>query len=291
MSSVLATFQTSFTTLIRREFWEHRPLWLTPLIVTACIILLTLVAAVQFSSPDVTSSIRFQRGRPLDPTMFLTGGLAAVILFHHVIASIVITFYLLDCLYAERKDRSILFWKSLPVSDTSTVLSKFVVAAVVVPTGVFLLAGITSLVAAGILYLRFGTLASHLWDLSQWTRIYGVFLVGLVSGMLWYAPVVAYLMLISAWAQRSVLLWAVLPWVMALLVEAYAFDTSYVGTFLRTRLGAPPSLAEQISAVPAMIPRVDFAAFFSSLHMWLGVVAAALLLFGAIRIRRYRDDT
>jgi ABC-2 type transport system permease protein len=289
MSSVPATLQTSFATLIRREFWEHRPLWLTPLIVSACIILLTLVTAVQFSGADV-SAIRFERGGRVDPSAFLKGGLAAVLVFHHVIAAIVVCFYLLDCLYAERKDRSILFWKSLPVSDTSTVLSKFVTASVIVPVGVFVLAGITGLVSAGILYLRFTDLASHLWDISQWGYIYGVYAVGLVSGMLWYAPVVAYLMLVSAWARRSVILWAALPWVIALLVEGYAFRTSYVGTFLRTRLGAPPSLVEQIG-VMAPLPSVDFGAFFSSLHMWLGVVAAALLLFGAIRIRRYRDDT
>jgi ABC-2 type transport system permease protein len=290
MSSIPATFQTSFATLIRREFWEHRPLWLTPIIVSTCIILLTLLIAVQFSAPEVTSGIRFENGRAINPSSFLKGGLAAVLVFHHVIAAIVVCFYLLDCLYAERKDRSILFWKSLPVSDTSTVLSKFVTASVIVPAGVFVLAGITGLVSAGILYLRFSVLASHMWDLSQWGYVYGVFGVGLISGMLWYAPVVAYLMLVSAWARRSVILWAVLPWVIALLVEGYVFRTNYVGTFLRTRLGAPPSLVEQIGAM-APVPAVDFGAFFSSIHMWLGVVAAALLLFGAIRIRRYRDDT
>jgi ABC-2 type transport system permease protein len=289
MSSVPATLQTSFVTLIRREFWEHRPLWLTPLIVSACIILLTIVTAVQFSGAEA-SAIHFGRGGRVDPSSFLKGGLAAVLVFHHVIAAIVVFFYLLDCLYSERKDRSILFWKSLPVSDTSTVLSKFVTASVVVPVGVFMLAGITGLVSAGILYLRFSELTSHLWDVSQWGYIYGVYAVGLVSGMLWYAPVVGYLMLVSAWARRSVILWAALPWVIALLVEGYAFRTSYVGSFLRTRLGAPPSLVEQIG-VMAPLPSVDLAAFFSSVHMWLGVVAAALLLFGAIRIRRYRDDT
>lgn len=288
MNSVPATFQTSFATLIRREFWEHRPLWLTPLIVTSCIILLTIVAALRFSSPEVTSAIRFEPGRPLDPSTFLRGGLAMVLVFQHVIAAIVVVFYLLDCLYSERKDRSILFWKSLPVSDTSTVLSKFVVASIVVPVGVFLLAGITSLVSAGILYLRFSALAAHLWDFSQWAQIYGAYLVGLVSGVLWYAPVVGYLMLISAWARRSVILWAALPPVIALLVEGYLFHTNYISSFLRIRLGAPPSLIEQAGQ---MVPRVDFGAFFGSLHMWLGVVAAGLLLFGAIRIRRYRDDT
>jgi ABC-2 type transport system permease protein len=291
MSSVPSTFPTSFATLIRREFWEHRPLWVTPLAVSACIILMTIVAAAQFAGADTGGAgVRFQPSRAFDPSMFLSTGLAIVIMLQHLIISIVIIFYLLDCLYAERKDRSILFWKSLPVSDTNTVLSKFVVASVIVPTGVFVLSGITSVVAAGILYVSFSSLASQLWDASAWARMYGVFFVGLVTGLFWYAPIVAYLMLVSAWARRSVLLWAILPPVAALLIEGYAFDTNYVGTFLRTRLGAPPTLAGPIGGVPSHIPTVDFAAF-GSLQMWLGVVAAALLLFCAIRIRRYRDDT
>jgi ABC-2 type transport system permease protein len=290
MSTLQGTLQTAFPTLIRRELWEHRPLWLTPLVVGACIILMALTVAVQFYGVDVTSGVRFERARSVDPSTFLRTGLALVIVFQYVIASIVVFFYLLDCLYTERKDRSILFWKSLPVSDTNTVLSKFVVASVVVPIGVFVLAGVTALIAAGILYVSFSALASHMWDFSQWANIYGVFLVGTVSGMLWYAPILAYLMLISAWARRSVLLWAILPPVIAVVFEAYAFDTSYVREFLGTRFGPPPSLVDHAGNgnVP---PGVDLAAFFSSLHMWLGVVAAAALLYGAIRIRRYRDDT
>jgi ABC-2 type transport system permease protein len=67
----------------------------------------------------------------------------------YVAAAIVGAFIALDCLYAERKDRSILFWKSLPVSDGLTVLSKFLVIVAVAPLGIFLLAAVSDLSRSG----------------------------------------------------------------------------------------------------------------------------------------------
>src|SRR5206468_10746510 len=48
-------------------------------------------------------------------------------------ALIVGIFYCLDALYGERRDRSILFWKSLPVSDVMAVLSKLAIPIVILP--------------------------------------------------------------------------------------------------------------------------------------------------------------
>ena len=275
----------TYPTLIRREFWEHRPLWIAPLAVSASVILLTGVAAMQVSMPEISS-----KPTPFTREGLLVGGMASVIGIHLVVATIVIGFYLLDCLYAERKDRSILFWKSLPVSDTNTVLSKFIVACVIVPLGVYLLAGVTGLIATAILQVRFHEITSEMWDLSSWARMYSTYLLGLISCMLWFAPVIAYLMLVSAWARRSVLLWASLPPVVALLLEEYAFDTHYVATFLKYRLGLPPGIIGTKEGVTASVGAL-LADVVSPLGLWLGLAAAAVLLFGAIRIRRFRDDT
>src|SRR5688500_3753928 len=46
---------------------------------------------------------------------------------------IIAFFYGLDALHGERRDRSILFWKSLPVSDRTPVLSKVLVMMAVLP--------------------------------------------------------------------------------------------------------------------------------------------------------------
>ena len=274
----------TYPTLIRREFWEHRPLWMAPLAVSAFAILMTLIATVHVSAPGVPISSHFGQGGRSP----FVAGMAMLVGIHLIISSIVITFYLLDCLYTERKDRSILFWKSLPVSDRDTVLSKFLVAGVVVPLGVYLLAGVSALICMTILHVRFDAIA---WDFSGWARMYSVFFVGLIACMFWYAPVMAYFMLVSAWARRSVLLWAVLPPVIALLLEAYALESNYVATFLKYRLGTPQGLVRPNDPEKLQFGVMHVSEFLAQPGLWLGLVAAALLLFGAIRIRRLRDDT
>jgi ABC-2 type transport system permease protein len=280
----------TMATLIKREFWEHRPLWIAPLAVSLCILLVTVVASGHVTLPDFESGMRRGPNAAGAAIFFKSGIVTGVLLFQYAIASIVVGFYVLDSLYTERKDRSILFWKSLPVSDTSTVLSKFIVANAIMPVGVFVLAVLTSLLAAGIVLVRSDALAAHLWDAELWMRAYGVFFVALLASILWYAPVIAYLLLISAWARRSVLLWALLPPIGALLVESYAFGTHYVAAFLKYRLS--PAMEIFVPVEPeGTLPRIDVLHFLSVPGLWIGLALGALLLFGAIRIRRFRDDT
>jgi ABC-2 type transport system permease protein len=174
--------------LIRRELWEHRSLWITPLVVAGLIVI-----AAMFPHAD----IRFDRS---DIATHKQGAIFA--LFHSaltvpqfIMMSVQLPFYLLDCLYAERKDRSILFWKALPVSDALTVISKLLVALAIVPLGVYLLTILTDIAATGILAVRFrhsDILRVILrWDTSVWLHTQGVILSALVLAMLWYAPLAA----------------------------------------------------------------------------------------------------
>jgi len=118
--------------LIRRELWEHRALWIAPLVVAALMVCGAVVASLKY---HLTHGDMSGEDRPGGMAMFaVMQGAASMPL--SVVSLIVVGFYLLDCLYAERKDRSILFWKSLPVSDDKTVVSKLLVALLVVPLGV-----------------------------------------------------------------------------------------------------------------------------------------------------------
>ncbi|MEJ0004987.1 MAG: hypothetical protein WDM77_00960 [Steroidobacteraceae bacterium] len=83
--------------------------------------------------------------------------------------------YAADCLYTERKDRSILFWKSMPVSDTLTVLSKLLVVMVIVPLGVYLVSAVTTLLMSGIYLVRAWQdhATGAFWDGGAWLRIQG----------------------------------------------------------------------------------------------------------------------
>jgi len=294
--------------LIRREFWEHRALWIAPLVVAAALLLAATFGRATVNLPKEALDATLSVNDRLAVFAVTQWGLA---LFQLLVMLIVLFFYLLDCLYAERKDRSILFWKSLPVPDSTTVLSKLLIALVIVPLGVYVLALVTNLLFAGVLGLRQGEsklLGSvFIWDTGVWLQVQLLLLVGLAAAMLWYAPIAAYLMLVSSWARRNVFLWAVLPPVLALFVEEVTFNTDYVKSFLGHRLGGIwgefgigreldrlESALEQDASVPPvkqLLETVDASAPFTSPDLWLGVVVAALLVWAAARIRRYRDDT
>jgi ABC-2 type transport system permease protein len=221
---------------------------------------------------------------------------------------IVVFFYLIDCLFTERRDRSILFWKSMPVSDTQVVLSKFVTAMLVVPAGVILLSAATQLLLLGIWNARFaGSLVGMMtpdWDILSWFHSMAIEGALMLGGIMWYAPIAAYFLLLSVFVKRMVFLWAVIPLIAAPLLEFLFLRSSHVAEFIGQRFGG---YAKELNIDPVNIrmthdgpdmPRVqdlydsfDMSGMFTSLEAWVGMAAAAVLLFVAIRIRRYRDDS
>jgi ABC-2 type transport system permease protein len=279
--------------LIRRELWEHRSLWIVPLIVAAVIIMAAMFPhAVQLDDVDLGDAHKHESMF----AMFHSG----LTVPQFVVLGIVLPFYLLDCLFAERKDRSILFWKSLPVSDAQTVLSKLIVALAIVPLGVYLLTVVTDVAASGILAVRFrnSPILSALvrWDANAWLQTQGFILGAFVVIMLWYAPLAAYLLVVSAAARRNATLWATLPPLLAYIVERIAFHTHYIGTLIAYRLngvwsaigiGHPP--AGRHAAVVADDANPLWA--LQNVDLWLGLVATAALVWLTIRIRRHQTES
>ena len=218
----------------------------------------------------------------------------------YLIMLLVLSFYLLDCLYAERKDRSILFWKSLPVSDGLTVLSKFLLAVVVVPLGVLVLAAACHVLL--FLVWQLGVATGRLpdvltWKTLLWFKVEGVMLASLLLGALWYAPMAATFMLVSAWARRSPIMWVTLAPIVAMVVE-WKFGTHYVAHFYYRSFGIWEVLGmghseslDHGATLEAALGELNFAAAFTNLNLWLGVLATAALLYATVRVRRYRDDT
>ena len=286
---------------MRREIWEHRSLWIAPLLVG--LLLLVAVATV--------GRIQFYAGSARPPSanspfeLMLLGWDIPFLLA----AVLVIVVYLLDCLYGERRDRSILFWRSMPVSDTETVLAKLLVGLVVVPLGTFLLAAVTSLFASAILALRHHVLVNGqlapLWDAATWLHMQLMMLYGVAVLLLWYAPYAAYLMLASVWARRSPYAWAFVPPVLLAMFENIIFGTRYLGGVVERGFRQVLQLAFNLNlqfaytlgdAIP--VPRAapgngggGAAVLLESPQMWIGLAAAALMLLLAIRLRRYRDDS
>jgi ABC-2 type transport system permease protein len=291
-------------TLVRREFWEHRYLWLVPLVVAGLLACCALLGHIDW---DFGRDPAFQGAAVAHATRVALATIVqwAISVPLYVVLLLVVNYYALDCLYAERKDRSILFWKSLPVSDALTVGSKLLVAVVVAPLGVFVLATATHLLFDAILGARIaaGNLPPFIeWNTLEWLRAQLVILLLLGLAILWYAPLVAALMLVSAWARRSPFLWSTLPPLIAPLLERIALGSHHLWDFYRYRtFGIWHTLQDgyrfrvitrhEIHPLGTLLGDLHFRAAYTDIDLWLGVLAAGALLFAAVRIRRYRDDS
>jgi ABC-2 type transport system permease protein len=287
----------TFPVLIRREFWEHRQLWIAPLVLAvAYIAVCFLPGAIHFGD----GSDFPRNGSPSTGQFFFMGMQLFSTGLLYLLMSVVIFFYLTDSLYAERKDRSILFWKSLPVSDAATVLAKVAVAMLVVPVGVVLLSIVANLLAFGVVSVRLSDspLQQFLqWNTGTWIRLNGLLLVDVLVLALWFLPFAGYQLLVSAWAKSNVFIWTILPPLALTFGERLVFGTWYIGKFLLSRLtvgmaGARPDAPlNAANAVEETLHRINATPQLATLELWLGVLAGALLVYGAIRIRRYRDDS
>ena len=298
--------------LIRREFWEHRPLWRAPLITGGLMVLATAFA--HFGTNPYGTIPAFGPPRPAAGAhavgvMIASARQLGAAVPLYLAAAVTLFFYLLSSLYDERKDRSILFWKSLPVSDTLTVLSKLLVALVIVPLGVFVAAGVADVLERWIWDIRYsmGLVGGpqFFWDTAAWLKVEAFTLIVMALAVLWYAPIAAYLLLVSAWSRRNAFLWAILPPVILSVVERVALGTRYIGDFLLYRSGGiwydlwnnfrannpPPGTSWKLNTFPSVFDVFSFRDLFMNIDLWLGLIAAAALVYGAIRMRRFRDDT
>jgi ABC-2 type transport system permease protein len=284
--------------LVRREFWEHRALWLAPLVMLG---LVALCAAIGRIHLGVEESATVQGEAQRVAVLTIIQAVLAVPLY--VVAMSVVSFYLLDCLYSERKDRSILFWKSLPVSDGLTVCAKLLVALVVVPLGVFVLALLAHLLCTAILGLRVlsGTVpVVFTWSTYEWLRTGWVMLLVTLLAALWYAPLAGYLLVMSAWVRRAPVLLATLPVVIGPILEWLAFGTRHFMDFINYRLNGVWWLLgvhntrlvtkHGLYSVGTALEVLNFRAVLTSVDLWLGLMVTGALLYAAIRIRRFRDD-
>jgi ABC-2 type transport system permease protein len=277
---------------LRRELLEYRSIFNAPLVVAGVVLFGFLIRLARL--PQLVRAAETLPWWKQYLALALPLAIAAAAIL--VTGVTVAVFYCLGALNNERRDRSVLFWKSLPVSDLTAVLSKACIPLIVVPVValavalatqlVMLLAASAVLAASG---LGLGALLAH-WPVGQMSLVL-VYLV--VVGTLWYAPIYGWLLMVSAWARRMPFLWAVLTPIGLSIVEKIAFDTSYVGLFLRYRLKgffaeafvAPPHDVHTLDPVALMTP----ARFFSSPGLWLGLVVAALFLTAAIWLRRDRE--
>ena len=213
-------------------------------------------------------------------------------------AFIVGIFYCLDALHGERRDRSVLFWKSLPVSDLTSVLAKLFVPMAIVPLVTFATVFVTQLLMLLIssVALAPAGLAGTTFAVLPIFRMWEILLYAIITSTIWEAPVFAWLLLVSSWARRATFLWAFMPWLAIAALEKIIFDTTHFAAMLGRRLGGSTEQAFVIVHYPrgAHVPIVnrltelDPLKFLTSAELWLGLIFAAAFLYGAIRMRRSR---
>jgi ABC-2 type transport system permease protein len=298
---------------IRREFWEHRALWMAPLAIAVALLL--AAAAFGHARLEINDRPVLQNGEsPPQLYQYVLFG-SALPLF--LAAAILASAYLLDCLYAERRDRSILFWRSMPVSDARAVLVKLAVGLLIVPLGTYALAALTSVVVSAILVVRnhgllIGGASALTWNVLPWLQLQGELLYGLIAALLWYAPFAAYLLLVSVWARRSPYAWAFIPPVLLVIFERLEFGTHYVGQILDRSLtellhlafrfdapafsasagtGAAPDAAVNVQfSGGADLPALTPLHLLADPRLLCGLLAAVLMTSAAIWLRRSRDE-
>jgi ABC-2 type transport system permease protein len=279
---------------VRRELWENRSIYMAPLIAAAVVTFGFGVTAFDLPRRRL-NALALESTRQRAAIEMPYDAAAMMIMFTVFIVGI---FYCLDALYGERRDRSILFWKSLPVSDRTSVLSKVIVPLAILPllTLVVVLATQFIMLLISTAVLLPSGLAGTTWQLLPWPRLSLILLYGLVTSALWEAPVFAWLLLVSSWARRATFLWAVLPWLAISAIEKLAFDTTFFMRMLVRRLTGGFEEGFVVVHYPkdAHVPVVDRLTqfdplrFLSSPGLWIGLVLAAAFLIAAIRVRRYR---
>jgi ABC-2 type transport system permease protein len=276
---------------VRRELWENRSIYLAPLAVAAVFLfgfLISLITLPARTRAALALGPMQQHKAFEQPYFFLAVLVMATAFF-------VGAFYCLDALYGERRDRSILFWKSLPVSDLTTVLAKASVPIVILPLLSFAItvaAQLVMLLLSSAVLLASGVGAAALWRQVPLfhTSLMLLYHLLTVHGI-WYAPIFAWLLLVSAWARRAAFLWAALPPLAIGVVEKLAFNTSHFAAMLGHRLAGPEAVLGKTPGSSPMDPlaHADPGTFLSAPGLWLGLVLAAAFLAAAVRLRRYRE--
>lgn len=302
--------------LIKREVWEHRSVWITPAAVAFVLTFIAVAAVVMVTAFGEAINPEIERIADATlPDQIRRAALAVLLLTNTSVFMFamwfVMIFYCLDALYAERKDRSILFWRSLPITDTETVLSKLLTVAIAIPIATMIGVIISHLLNLIIMSIWLSTQGVNpfrfIWGAVPLFDTWAAVFIFLLAIPIWMSPLLGWLIFISAWAKRGPLLRAVMPIAILPFLEYIIFKSWHLGLAIVKRLGPETmpivdifELAEQfdednlhdvLAENVSLLSMLDLGKFFTSIEVWGGLFVCGLFLTGAIYIRRYRDDS
>ena len=299
--------------LMRRELWEHRSIFVVPGVVALFVMLSSLLGQVTISDLEhvdlgiigATNMPENARGVLINLVLFTISNFFGIAMWFLMV------FYTLDSLYAERKDRSILFWRSIPVTDFETVLSKLLTAIVVIPMVTFAIVVVTHLVVLGSLSIwvgdRGGSPVNLIWSAAPLMDAWSATFVMALAVPLWLSPFVGWFLFVSAFTKRSPLLVAALPIFLLPFFEQIFFrsnifaDAFFVRTVqmplfagvdrLKQLAGEGANLEQLVDADLSLLNLIDIGGFLADPQLWIGMAVCGLFTTAAIYVRRYRDES
>jgi len=273
---------------VKRELWENKSIYFAPLIVAGVVLFGSLVGSAHLPERRRTAMLLDEAHRRM--AIELPYDIAAMMII--ITGFIVGLFYCLDALYGERRDRSILFWKSLPVSDITTVLSKVSIPLLVLPPIIFatvvVMQFIMLLISTAVL-LPSG-LGGTTWANFNLLQQSVIMLYSVIVIVLWHAPIYGWALLISGLARRATFLWAVMPFFAIGIFEKITFNTTYFYSMVKNRVFGAGDLAFNLHRSFGIdsLTQLTPGRFLSAPGLWLGLIFGAAFVIAAIRLRRYR---
>ncbi|MFL2692771.1 MAG: hypothetical protein EVA48_03955 [Gammaproteobacteria bacterium] len=298
---------TVFFTMIRREIQEHKVAFIYAPFAVA-LVLCFVIASVYFGITDIqTNEFNFSTeiydedyqeamllASPEAKARVIRAGLIFLGLPILLTVGFGLLAYSLSTFADERKDKSLIFWRSMPVSDLTTVFSKllfviFIVPLLVMPNIILLQS--VAMLSASIYFVSNDIVPfSYLWTsyfLTDWFRI----IFSLWAQALWSLPIFLWLMFAGTYARRPVI-GAAVPLVATIVLERIIFKTNEVWGFIDNRLGfwsradSFPIALEEIRVVDIS----DIILMLSTQAFWIGMIASAILVAGIVYTRSTNND-
>ncbi len=314
---------TRLLALMQREFWENKGAFRTTPIVIGLVhiglLLMTIFTTAHFDNELYTfrEAIRSlaEHSSEFRALHVYEVMLGSSVVFT-IVLSIVVFFYLLGSLYDDRKDRSILFWKSLPASDSLTILSKLLTAMITAPLCFWLIFILTQVLASAIAAIMVLSVGENPWTLfiSEMSplKVWSMLGLSYIATSIWFLPLTAWLLLVSAFSPRVPLLFALLPPILFAILQSwidflrtFTLNSNLFGIVGQWIANSPAILTAQVQngkgevALGATLSdRFDHSVTVAnildrlfSFEMLCGLAVAAVFLGATLWLRRRATDS
>ena len=298
---------TILFTMIRREIQEHKLAFIYAPFIVALVLCLVIISVYLGLTDIQTTTFNFStdlydeefqedmlQATPESKTAVIRAGLTVLGLPILLTVGFGLLAYSLSTFADERKDRSLIFWRSLPVSDLTTVMSKLIFVVIVIPLlvvpNLFLLQ-LISLLSVSVYFVTNDIVSfGYVWTsyfISDWFRI----IFSLWAQALWTLPILLWLMLAGTYFKKPVI-GAIVPLVALVVLEGIIFKANNIQEFIENRLGFwSRSDSFPIEYAEARVVDIsDIYLLLTTQAFWIGILASVVLIAGIVYTRSTNND-